>query len=240
MLPLAPLGFPWAPIATAMRAVDVQVQSDVRSARESDIPAHLRIVRQVPCADNNRAQTERPPFGGLSEIQFVFGAVTTQALACQRSATMTAVVADGRHGMQIESGYRGDDIDPGPAFDADRLKGEGVAESADKAVGRSTDTERRSTGSADISASERTWSYPRRGREDGPSQGQIIGDANLCSEPLHGALVVLCRSAARGREDAIERARRKDDIACGARASAVQQTCFDICVCGRRRQGKAK
>jgi len=37
---------------------------------------------------------------------------------------MTPVVAGGHHGMQFESGDRGDNIKPGLAFDTDWLKSE--------------------------------------------------------------------------------------------------------------------
>jgi hypothetical protein len=42
----------------------------------------------------------------------------------QTLATMPPVMADWRHGTQIESGHGGDGIEPGLAFEANRLKGE--------------------------------------------------------------------------------------------------------------------
>ena len=109
---------------------------------------------------------------------------------------MTAMVTDRLHGTQLQSRDRGDDIQPDPTFEADRLKREGVVEPADEAIGRSADTNRSSTRSADISASQCTGADVRRGREDSPTQGHIAGEANLSSEPLHRALIVLGRSTA--------------------------------------------
>src|SRR5262249_58041657 len=81
-------------------------------------------------------------------------------------ATMPPVMADGHHGTQIESGYGGNGIEPGLAFDAKRLKSERVVEPADETVSRDADTYRRPTGSTDISARQRTQANPRSGRED--------------------------------------------------------------------------
>ena len=42
----------------------------------------------------------------------------------QGLATSPPVTADRHHGTQFKSGHGGNDIEPGLAFDADRLKGE--------------------------------------------------------------------------------------------------------------------
>src|SRR5262249_58245584 len=152
----------------------------------------------------------------------------------QRLATMAPVMADGRHGTQIESGYRGNGIEPGLAFDANRLKGERVVDPADEAVSRDADTYRRPSGSADISAGLRTRAHPRSGREDGPAHGYIIGETDLRSEALNITLIVLGRSAARRHEHAVEYTRRKDDIACRSRASPVQHARLDVRLSGHR------
>src|SRR5262245_1621938 len=148
---------------------------------------------------------------------------------------MPPVMADGHHGTQIESGHGGNGIEPGLAFDAKRLKSERVVEPADETVSRDADTYRRPSGSADISAGQRTRAHPRSGREDGPAQGYIIGETDLRSEALNITLIVLGRSAARGHEHAVEYARRKHDIACRSRASAVQHARLDVRLSGHRR-----
>src|SRR5690242_19417439 len=123
------------------------------------------------------------------------------------------MVADWPHGAQLQPRYRGDDVQAESAFDADRLQGEGIVETADETIGRATDADCHATGRPDISAGQRAWSDMRRGRKDSPTHGNIVREADLGSETLHRTLVILWRSAGRRREDTIESARRKDDIA---------------------------
>ncbi len=69
---------------------------------------------------------------------------------------MPPVMTDGCERAQFEPAHRGDDIESGLAFDADRLKGERVVEPTDQPVSGGSDTHRGSAGSADISAGQRT------------------------------------------------------------------------------------
>src|SRR5439155_16571801 len=102
------------------------------------------------------------------------------------------------------------------------LESERVIETADEGVRPAADTNCRAGRGADISAGQCTCTYLRGGREHRPAQRYVIGKADLSPEASHGALIVLRRSAAGRHEDAIECARRHNDIACRPRASAVQ------------------
>src|SRR5262245_47657044 len=106
-------------------------------------------------------------------------------------------LTDGLHRTQLEAGHGGDDIESGLALDADRLQGERIAEPADEAVRADANADRGSRRSADISAGERALPDPRRRREHGPSQADVVGEADLRSEARNIRLVKLRRRAAR-------------------------------------------
>ena len=149
-------------------------------------------------------------------------------------------MTDGCQGVEFEPAHRGNDIEPGLAFDADWLKGERVVEPADQAVSSGSDADRSSARSADISAGERPRADVRGGRENGPGHARVAGKSDLRAEALDGALIVLGWGAARWGEDAIIRSRRINDLARCARASAAQHTDLDGGVRRHRGKGKAK
>src|SRR6185437_15263788 len=140
----------------------------------------------------------------------------------QRLTAMPPVMADGCERAQFEPAHRGDDIESGLAFDADRLKGERVVEAADQAVGGGSDTHGGSAGGPDISAGQRTRADVPGRRENGPAHNCVAGKSDLRAKALDGALIVLGRGAARWGEDAIIRSRRVNDVGCCAGALAAQ------------------
>src|SRR6185437_8101961 len=155
-------------------------------------------------------------------------------------AAMPPVVAGGCERAQFEPAHRGDDIESGLAFDADRLKGKRVLEATDQAVGGGSDTHGGSAGSPHISAGQRTRADVLGSRKDGPAHDRFVRKSDLSAKALDGALIVLGRGAARWGEDAVIRSRRVNDVGCCAGALAAEHPYLDGGVRWHRGKGKAK
>src|SRR5262245_54852682 len=154
---------------------------------------------------------------------------------------MTAMMTDRSNRLQIKSGDSRNHIKSSQTLNAHRLQGERIVQSADKAVGSDADADRCPAGNADITAGQRARPKARSRREHDPTQGNIIGEADLRSKAADCATIVLQRRTRSWSEDTIEYACRYDNKACRPRASAIQTARLDIGVSGRRcRQGKTK
>ena len=108
---------------------------------------------------------------------------------------MTAMITDRSNRLQIEPRHCRHDVEAGLALNAHRLESERVIESADKAVGSDANADRPPAGNADVTAGQCARANARSRREHDPTQGNIIGEADLRSEAADGAPIVLQRRA---------------------------------------------
>ena len=127
---------------------------------------------------------------------------------------MTAMMTNRSSRLQIKSGDGRNHIESSLTLNAHRLQCERIVQSADKAVGSDADADRRAAGNADITAGQRARPKARSRREHDPTQGNIIGEAELRSEAADRATIVLQRRTRGWSEDTIEHACRYDNKAC--------------------------
>src|SRR5262249_31544593 len=116
----------------------------------------------------------------------------------------------------------------GLTFDADWLKRKRVVEPADQAIGTGADADCRAARNTNISPVQCARPHARGGRKDGPGQCYVVCEPDLRTEASNVTLIILGRSTARGREHAVERARRKDNISCRPRASTAQHAHLNV------------
>lgn len=81
----------------------------------------------------------------------------------------------------------------------------------DETVSANSDSHRSPGGNPSVSARQATRPDVRGWREDDPSQGDLIAEANLDPEAVDGGLIILDRTTVGWRENATEWLSRNDD-----------------------------
>src|SRR6202022_3316856 len=122
-----------------------------------------------------------------------------------------SVTAPGRLRLvaQTDRSDAGSDVQPGIAFDADRLQRDRAVGAANQHIGSGTHPHGGAAGGADIIAVERTGSQIGGRGEHRPHQNAALGIADIDAELVDGAGIVF-RTSRPGRQGAAEALRRAE------------------------------